>query len=101
MLITDHSELATLQITDRAYIISEGQIKTSGTSIELANDPIAQKFYLSESSAYLIRTDAERRAALRGYVCEECGELYSPEEATEAGLHHDEDGGRLIPIRPK
>ena len=61
VLITDHSELATLQITDRAYIISEGQIKTSGTSIELANDPIAQKFYLSESSAYLIRTDAERR----------------------------------------
>ena len=103
ILITDHSELATLQITDRAYIISEGQIKTSGTSMELANDPIAQKFYLSESSAYLIRTDAERRAALamRGYVCAECGELYSPEEATDAGFHHDKDGGRLLPIRPK
>ena len=101
VLITDHSELATLQITDRAYIISEGQIKTSGTSMELANDPIAQKFYLSESSAYLIRTDAERRAGLRGYMCDKCGELYSPEEATEAGFVHDGDGGRLMPIRPK
>ena len=101
VLITDHSELATLQITDRAYIISEGLIKTSGTSIELANDPLAQKFYLSESSAYLIKADAERRSGIRGYVCEECGELYSSEEATEAGFRHDEDGGRLIPVPRK
>ena len=99
VLITDHSELATLQITDRAYIISEGQIKTSGTSIELANDPLAQKFYLSESSAYLIRTDAERRAGISLYVCQECGKEYSPEQATEAGFRHAGDGGRLLPVR--
>ena len=99
VLITDHSELATLQITDRAYIISEGKIMTAGTSVELANDPVAQKFYLGESSAYLIRTDAERRAGLAGYVCTSCGELCSAEEATEAGFRHDADGGRLIPVR--
>lgn len=99
VLITDHSELATLQITDRAYIISEGKIMTTGTSVELANDPVAQKYYLGESSAYLIRTDAERRAGLTGYVCTDCGEMYSPEEAAEAGFRHDEDGGRLIPLR--
>jgi lipopolysaccharide export system ATP-binding protein len=64
VLITDHSELATLQITDRAYIISEGKIMTHGTSVELANDPVAQKFYLGERSAYLIRTDAERRRGI-------------------------------------
>jgi lipopolysaccharide export system ATP-binding protein len=99
VLITDHSELATLQITDRAYIISEGKIMTTGTSVELANDPVAQKFYLGESSAYLIRTDAERRAGLSGYVCVECGELCSAEEATLAKFIHTEDGGRLIPVR--
>ncbi len=99
VLITDHSELATLQITDRAYIISEGKIMTEGTSVELANDPVAQKFYLGESSSYLIRTDAERRAGLAGYVCAECGELYSAAEAAEAGFVHDEDGGRLIAVR--
>ncbi|MBV9848738.1 MAG: LPS export ABC transporter ATP-binding protein [Armatimonadetes bacterium] len=99
VLITDHSEVATLQITDRAYIISEGEIKTAGTSVEIANDPVAQKYYLSESSAFLIRADAERRAGIVGYACEECGEMYSPEQAAEAGFRHDQDGGRLIPVR--
>jgi len=42
VLITDHNVHATLAITDRAYIISEGQIKTSGTAQELVHDPIAQ-----------------------------------------------------------
>jgi lipopolysaccharide export system ATP-binding protein len=99
VLITDHSELATLQITDRAYIISEGKIMTEGTSVELANDPVAQKFYLGESSSYLIRTDAARRAGLPGYFCTLCGELYAPEEAERAGYVHDEDQGRLLPVR--
>ncbi|HEY3329187.1 MAG TPA: LPS export ABC transporter ATP-binding protein [Capsulimonadaceae bacterium] len=48
VLITDHNVHATLAITDRAYIISEGEIKTSGASEKLVEDPIAQKFYLGE-----------------------------------------------------
>ena len=48
IVITDHNVRETLAITDRAYIISEGEIKTSGTSSELPNDPIARKFYLGE-----------------------------------------------------
>ncbi len=55
VLITDHNVYATLEITDRAYIISEGQIKTSGTADELAHDPIAQKYYLGQSVANRIR----------------------------------------------
>lgn len=101
VLITDHSEVATLQITDRAYIISEGEIKTAGTSVEIANDPVAQKYYLSESSAFLIRADAERRAGIVGYVCEICGEAVSTEQAREAGYRHQDDGGTLIPVRGK
>jgi lipopolysaccharide export system ATP-binding protein len=48
IVITDHNVRETLAITDRAYIMSEGEIKTSGTSDDLPNDPIARKFYLGE-----------------------------------------------------
>jgi lipopolysaccharide export system ATP-binding protein len=48
VLITDHNVEAMLKIVDRAYIISEGEIKTSGTAEMLVSDPIAQKFYLGE-----------------------------------------------------
>jgi len=55
VLITDHNVHATLAITDRAYIISEGEIKTSGTSEELVQDPIAQKYYLGQNMTLTTR----------------------------------------------
>ena len=48
IIITDHNVRETLAITDRAYILSEGEIKTSGVSADLPNDPIAREFYLGE-----------------------------------------------------
>jgi len=48
ILITDHSVRETLAITDRAYIIRDGTILISGTSEEVANNPVAKKFYLGE-----------------------------------------------------
>ncbi|OGV96578.1 LPS export ABC transporter ATP-binding protein [Microgenomates group bacterium RBG_16_45_19] len=48
ILITDHNVRETLSITDRAYIIFEGEILKSGTSEYLANDPEARKIYLGE-----------------------------------------------------
>ena len=48
ILITDHNVRETLGITDRAYIISEGEIRTHGSSADLPNDPIARKYYLGE-----------------------------------------------------
>lgn len=51
IVITDHNVRETLSITDRAYIMSEGEIKTSGPSSELPDDPIARKFYLGERFA--------------------------------------------------
>jgi lipopolysaccharide export system ATP-binding protein len=48
ILLTDHSVRETLAITDRAYIIFDGKILTSGTSAQLPNDPVARKFYLGE-----------------------------------------------------
>ena len=55
VLITDHNVHATLAITDRAYIISEGEIKTSGTAEELIQDPIAQKYYLGQNMTLMMR----------------------------------------------
>lgn len=48
IVITDHNVRETLAITDRSYIMSEGEIKTSGASAELPDDPIARKFYLGD-----------------------------------------------------
>lgn len=48
VVITDHNVRETLAITDRAYILSEGQIKTSGRAADLPNDPIAREFYLGD-----------------------------------------------------
>jgi len=48
VLITDHNVRETLQITDRAYIISQGRIFRHGTSSELASDAEVRKVYLGE-----------------------------------------------------
>lgn len=48
VLVTDHNVHETLSITDRAYLLFEGQILMSGTSEKLADDPEARKLYLGE-----------------------------------------------------
>jgi lipopolysaccharide export system ATP-binding protein len=48
VLITDHNVRETLEITDRAYIMCDGQILISGTAEVLANDPKAKEIYLGE-----------------------------------------------------
>jgi len=48
ILITDHNVREALEITDRAYIISEGQIFRSGTPAELTGDPEVRRVYLGE-----------------------------------------------------
>ena len=49
ILITDHNVRETLQIVDRAYILSEGKILLEGDSQTIAESPIARKFYLGEN----------------------------------------------------
>ncbi len=48
VLITDHNVREALAITDRAYIINEGQIFRTGTPNELTTDPEVRKVYLGE-----------------------------------------------------
>ena len=49
VLITDHNVRETLQITNRAYIINQGQIFRHGTPAELASDADVRRVYLGET----------------------------------------------------
>ncbi len=48
VLITDHNVRDTLKITDRAYIINDGEILRSGDPASLSMDPEVRKIYLGE-----------------------------------------------------
>lgn len=49
ILITDHNVRETLNIVDRAYILNEGKILLEGNAEEIAESPIAKKFYLGDN----------------------------------------------------
>ncbi len=49
VLITDHNVHETLSITDRAYILIDGNIYISGTSEEIASNAEVRKRYLGET----------------------------------------------------
>lgn len=49
ILITDHNVHETLKITDRAYLLFEGNILKQGTAEELASDEQVRKVYLGNN----------------------------------------------------
>ncbi|PKP40978.1 MAG: LPS export ABC transporter ATP-binding protein [Bacteroidetes bacterium HGW-Bacteroidetes-10] len=59
IIITDHNVHETLAITDRAYLLYEGNILESGTAEVLANNPEVRKKYLGENFEL-------RKAVLKG-----------------------------------
>ncbi len=61
VLITDHNVSALLAITDRAYVVSDGEIKTHGPSATLWDDPIARQFYLGNDTDLLGGPQHSRR----------------------------------------
>ncbi len=48
VLITDHNVRETLGICDRAYIISDGAVLTSGVPDQIIDDPAVRRVYLGE-----------------------------------------------------
>jgi lipopolysaccharide export system ATP-binding protein len=48
ILITDHNVRETLAITDRAYIMRDGQILAAGSSEELYSNPLVRQYYLGD-----------------------------------------------------
>jgi lipopolysaccharide export system ATP-binding protein len=49
VLVTDHNVRETLKITDRAYIVREGEVFRAGTPAELASDEEVRRVYLGEA----------------------------------------------------
>jgi len=49
ILVTDHNVRETLAVTDRAYIINNGQIFRAGSPEALGRDPEVKRVYLGES----------------------------------------------------
>lgn len=49
VLLTDHNVRETLSITNRAYIIYDGQILKQGSARELVEDRVVRKIYLGET----------------------------------------------------
>ena len=49
ILITDHNVHETLSITDRAYLLFEGEILKAGTAKELAEDEEVRRLYLGKN----------------------------------------------------
>lgn len=49
ILITDHNVRETLAITDRGYIMREGQVLASGSAAELSENPLVRQYYLGEN----------------------------------------------------
>ena len=49
VLVTDHNVRETLKITDRAYIVREGEVFRSGTPRELASDDEVRRVYLGDA----------------------------------------------------
>lgn len=62
VLITDHNVEAMLRITERAYIIADGQKRVEGQSDRLLDDPAARENYFGERYG-LYNRDAIRSAA--------------------------------------
>ncbi len=46
ILVTDHNVRETLRITDRAYIMREGEVLVAGTAMEISENEQARKHYL-------------------------------------------------------
>lgn len=61
ILITDHNVAATLRITDRNYILIDGEIIARGTGEEIANDEHVRRHYLGQQFG----TDAWKRHDLQ------------------------------------
>lgn len=52
VLITDHNVKETLDICDRAYVLKDGEILSSGNPRDIVNDKNVKKYYLGEDFVY-------------------------------------------------
>ena len=59
IIITDHNVRETLSVTDRAFIIHNGEVFRSGPPEELQNDPEVRRVYLGENFMPVVRSERD------------------------------------------
>ena len=70
ILITDHNALETLRLTDRAYLLFDGNILFQGPPEELSVNPVVREKYLG-SNFVLTRKDFQKTEEMRNRRIEE------------------------------
>ena len=60
ILITEHNVIATLRITDRAYILAEGRVIAEGDAQAIVNNEQVRRVYLGNSFGDGISDEEER-----------------------------------------
>jgi lipopolysaccharide export system ATP-binding protein len=60
ILITDHAVVETLRISDRAYILHQGQVISEGDPATIINDPRVREVYLGQSFGEGITEEEEK-----------------------------------------
>ncbi len=87
ILITDHNVRETLEITDRSYVITSGQVEAHGTPEEIVRNPVVIAKYLGQSFAADHQRPFAREAAARPLA-------YHPAQPAGASEPRPADGPR-------
>jgi len=66
ILLTDHQFRETLEVTDRSYLIREGQVFAHGNREQILNNPDVRRYYIGERFDVGHLLDERRRHALPG-----------------------------------
>ena len=86
VIITDHNVDETLAITDRTYLLYEGQILKTGTPEDLANDEMVRRVYLGRNfelrtSPQMKRRRREQEEREREEALRALGHVQQPEQS--------------------
>ena len=85
ILITDHDYLHIIQMVQRCYVISSGQVVFEGGVDDLINDPVVQRDYLGNVEQQIITVDEFGRKRVNSRHNSSSSEFY-----TESGTQNPE-----------
>ena len=87
ILLTDHQFRETLEVTDRTYVIREGQVFAYGSREEIIHNPDVRRYYIGERFDVGHLLDKRHRHALPGEVG-----VPDDGETSDVVIDHVDDG---------
>jgi branched-chain amino acid transport system ATP-binding protein len=63
ILLIEHVMQAVVSLAERTHVLNNGQIVASGTTVEIANDPVVIEAYLGHGAAERVKDRLEARHA--------------------------------------